>query len=69
MRQTTRSFSTFSPSDSYIAFTCAMKDEPAFKTLQGNPTFLRVRASQYPLYLRQQTQGPSKYLLLREGYS
>ena len=36
-----------------------MKDEAAFKPLQGNPTFFRVRASQYPLYLRQQTQRPS----------
>ena len=38
---------------------CEMKDEPAFKPLHGNPAFFRVRASRYPLHLRQQTQGPS----------
>ena len=59
MRRAPRSFSRFSARDSYIALSCAMKEEPAFKTLQGNPTFLRVRASLYTLYLRQQTQGPS----------
>ena len=36
-----------------------MKDEPAFKPLQGNPTFFCVRESRYPLYVRQQTQGSS----------
>ena len=36
-----------------------MEDEPAFTPLQGIPTFFRVRASRYPLYLRKQTQGPS----------
>ena len=43
-----------------------MEDEPAFKPLQGNPTFFRVRASQYPLYLRQQTHGPS-HIPIAEG--
>ena len=38
---------------------CEMKEEPAFKTLQGNPTLFLVRESRYPLHLRQQTQGPS----------
>ena len=59
MRQAPRFFSRFSTRDSYIALYCVMKYEPAFKPLQGNPTFFRVRASQYSLYLRQQTQGPS----------
>ena len=59
------SFSRFSTRDSYIALSCAMKDEPAFKPLQGNPAF-RFRASQYPLYLRRQTQGTS-HILIAEG--
>ena len=59
MMRAPRSFSRFSTRDSYIALSCAMKDVPAFKPLQGNPTFFRVRASQYPLYLRQQSQRPS----------
>ena len=36
-----------------------MKDEPAFKAMQGNPTFYQFRESRYPLNLRQQNQGPS----------
>ena len=66
MRQAPRSFSRFSTRDSYIALSCAMKDAAAFKPLQGNPTFFRVRASPYPLYLRQQTQGPS-HIPIAEG--
>ena len=34
-----------------------MTDEPAFKPLQRNPAFFRVRASQCPFHLRQETQG------------
>ena len=52
-------FSRVSKGVSYIASSCVMKDEPAFKPLQGNPSFFRVRASRYPFYLRQQSQGPS----------
>ena len=52
--------------DSNIPSSCEMKDEPALKTLQGNPTFFRVRACLYPLHLRQQTQGPSQ-LHIAEG--
>ena len=66
MRQATKAFSRVSTGDSYISSPCAKKDEPAFKTLQGNPTFFRVRACRYPLYLRQQTQGPS-HIHLAEG--
>ena len=66
MRQALSSFSRFSTRDSYIALCCAMKDEPAFKPLEGNPTFCRDRASQYPLYLRQQTQKPS-HIPIAEG--
>ena len=43
-----------------------MKDEPAFKPLQGNPAFFRVRASRCPFHLRQQTQCPS-HLPIAEG--
>ena len=43
-----------------------MKDEPAFKPLQGNPTFFQVRQSQYPLHVRQQIQGPS-HIPIAEG--
>ena len=43
-----------------------MKDEPAFKPLQGNPTFFRFRESQYPLHLRQEIQGPS-HIPIAEG--
>ena len=53
-----RAFSRVSTGDSDILSSCEMKDEPAFKPLQGNLTFFRVRASRYPLHLRQQIQGP-----------
>ena len=66
MRRAPRSFSRFSTRDSYIALSCAMKDEAAFKPLQGNPTFFRVMASHCPLYLRQQIQGPS-HIPIAEG--
>ena len=48
-----------------------MKDEPAFKALQGEPAFFLVRATRGPLYLRQKTQScshipiPEGRLLLR----
>ena len=45
--------------DSDIPLSCQLKDEPAFKPLQGNPTFFRVKESQYPLQVRQQIQGTS----------
>ena len=66
MKRASRAFSIVSTWDSYIASSCVMKYEPAFKPLQGNPTFFRVRASPYPLYLRQQTQGPS-HIPIAEG--
>ena len=59
-------FSTISTGDSYITSSCAMKDEPAFKALQGNTTFFWVRASRFPLYLWHQTQGPI-HLPIAEG--
>ena len=59
MRLGPRAFSRNFPEDSDIPLTCEMKDEPAFKPLQGNPTFFRVRESLYPLHMRQQIQGPA----------
>ena len=59
MRWGPRAFSMFSTGNSAIPSFCEMKDEPAFKPLQGNPAFFQVRASRCPFQLRQQTQGPS----------
>ena len=52
-------FSRDCTEDSDIPLFFEMKDEPAFKPLQGTPTFFRVRESLYPLPVRQQIQGPS----------
>ena len=52
-------FSRVSTGDSHIPSSCQMKDEPAFKPLEGNPTLFLVRESLYQLNLRQQNQGPS----------
>ena len=59
-------FSKVSTGDSDIPSSCQMKDEPAFKTLQGNPTLFLVRESRYPLHLRQKIQGPS-HIPIAEG--
>ena len=59
-RQGPRSFSRFSTGDSDIPSSCEMKDEPAFKPLQGNPSFFRVRVSRGPFNLRKQTQCPCR---------
>ena len=40
MRREPRAFSRFSTGDSDIPLSCEMKDEPAFKPLQGNLAFL-----------------------------
>ena len=37
-----------------------MKDDPAFKPVQGNPAFFQVSVSWCLFHLRQQTQGPSQ---------
>ena len=74
MRWGTRSFSSVSTGDSEIPSSCSMKDEPAFKSLQGTLALLRVRASQWAFHLGQQTQGPShipiaeRSLLLRSDW-
>ena len=66
MRREPRAFSRVSTGDSDIPSSCEMKDEPAFKPLKGNLAFFRVRASQCPFHLRQQTQGPS-HIPIAEG--
>ena len=66
MRWGHRAFSRVSTGDSDIPSSCEMKDEPAFKPLQGNPAFFQVRASRFPFHLRQQTQGPS-HITIAEG--
>ena len=66
MRRGTRAFSRVSTGDSDILSSCDMKDDPAFKPLQRNPAFFRVRASRGPFHLRQYTQGPS-HIAIAEG--
>ena len=45
MMRGTRAYSRVSTGDSDIPPSCEMKDEPAFKPLQGNNTFFPVRES------------------------
>ena len=59
-------FSKVSTGDSVIPSSCEMKDEPAFKPMQGNPAFISVRASRGPFPLRQKTQSPS-HIAISEG--
>ena len=59
VRRGPSSFSSVSTGYSDIPSSCEMKDGPAFKSLQGHPSFFRVRDSRGPFHLRQQTQGPS----------
>ena len=66
MRRGTSDSSRISTQDSDIPSSCQMKDVPAFKPLQGNPTLVLVRESWYPLHLRQKTQGPS-HIPIAEG--
>ena len=66
IRRGNRVFSRVSTGDSDFLSSCEMKDEPAFKLLQGNPAFFPVRASRYPLHVRPQNQGPS-HITFAEG--
>ena len=50
-------FSRVSKEDSHLPISCEIKEEPSFKSLQGNPAFFRVRGSRCPFHLRQRTQG------------
>ena len=65
-RRRPRAFFRVSTGDSDGPSSCEMKDEPAFKPLQGNPAFFRVRASLFTFHLRHQTQGPS-HIPIAEG--
>ena len=58
MRQGTKAFSRVSTGDSDIPSSCEMKDEPAFKSLQGNPGLFRVRASRCPFHLSSKLRVP-----------
>ena len=66
MRRRPRAFSRVSTGDSDIPSSCEMKDEPAFKPLQGNQAFFRGRTSRGPFHLRQKTEGPS-HIPIAEG--
>ena len=59
MRLDPRAFPRDFSEDSDIPLSCEMKNEPAFKPFQRNPTVFGVRESRYPLHVRQQIQGPS----------
>ena len=48
MKEGPRPFSKVSTGDSDILSFSEMKDEPAFKPLQGNPAFFQVKASRCP---------------------
>ena len=52
MRRGNRVSSRISTQDSAIPSSSQIKNEPAFKPLQGNPTLLLVRESRYPHHLR-----------------
>ena len=69
MRRAPRSFPKFFTKFSYIALSYAMKDEPEFKTLHGNPTFFRVGHLSIHSTWGSKLRDPLKYLMLREGYS
>ena len=58
--------SRISTQDTDIPSSSQMKDEPAFKTLQGNPTLFLVREPRYPRHLTQKTPGPS-HIPIAEG--
>ena len=66
MRRGPGSFYRFSTADSDIPSSCEMREEPALRPLQGNPSFFGVRASRCPFHLRQQTQGTS-HIPMAEG--
>ena len=66
MRRGPRAFSSMSTGDSDILSSCEIKDEPAFKPLQGNLAFFQVRASRCPFHWKHQIQGPS-HIPIAEG--
>ena len=66
IRRRPRAFSKVSTEDSDIPLSCEMKDEPAFKPLQGNLAFFRLREFWGPFHWRQKTQGPSHIPIAEE---
>ena len=58
-RWRTMAFSRFSTGHSVIPSFYEMKDEPAFKPLQGKLACFSVRESRGPFHLRQKSQSPS----------
>ena len=62
-------FSKDSTQDSDLPILCDIKDEPVFKSLQGNPAFFRVRASRCPFQLRQKTPGATHIPIGERGSS
>ena len=58
MSRRTRAFSSVYGGDSDIPSSCEMKDEPAFKSLQGNLALFRVRASRSPFHLSSKLRVP-----------
>ena len=66
MRRGPRAFSRVSTGHNNLPSSCEMKDEAAFKPMQRNPAFFRVRASRCPFHLSQQTQ-PSSHIPIAEG--
>ena len=60
MRLGHRAFSRVSTGNSGLPSSSELKDEPAFKPLQGNQVFYRVRAMGCSFHFIQQTQGPSR---------
>ena len=65
MSRRPRAFYMVSTGDSDMPSSCEMKDEPAFKPLQANLAFFRVKASRGPFYLRQKTG--SSHIPITEG--
>ena len=66
MRLGCRAFSRDCTENSDIRLSCEMKEEPAFKPLKKNPTFVLVRESRYTLHMRQEIQAPS-HIPIAEG--
>ena len=54
VRQGPRAFSSMSTGDSDILSSCEIKDEAAFKPLQGNLAFFQVRISRCPFHWKHQ---------------
>ena len=66
MRSRPRTFFRVSTGDSDILLSYDMKDEPAFKLLQGISSFFLIRATLGPCHLKQKTQCPS-HIHIPEG--